>query len=540
MLGGTHGTPLEHPAGNLISTQEVVRHVWEKLVEMVINPGPFTQHDKTDRLSSIVNLACQLFPEGPPRSGYGWIRSKDCSAQDYCNLVLLLFQKTLQCPISSRWYTVGKGDAYLFLFEAFSLTKFAINSKTPDLKFWPGDEVVVEEDQQEYKGKRRARFQKVLDFISSPEYVPMLASTVATAQARWMFSRNTQWGKGGNPDKAKGVAFALDTLLVDYGNLLQCGDIATNYIIESMSEPSISRLSIWNCIARSALYLEEKNRPFCSDFWKVIRGKGRAKTFLKKLDINKCCTETGTTAKLAQVVCSNVNGSAERMMEETCAASTMETLSAKHCDKGGADSTKTERLFSEGRALGQRMPYSRKVHQSQHILFCGFFFSMLTWVHYYVGPMGKCTFARELGIRFYNGQQQQWFVNLISTVYGCLANAKHMQHHKRSVWNAFNVFAQSCHGSFVEIYQQWRRLPLQQREQFVDLAVELTMDYRQRKMLFDYKYQMCSNRSGSLGSRDRRVPIDFDEAQTLLRQEDSELSTMWKENNLRNWIKNED
>ena len=105
--------------------------------------------------------------------------------------------------------------------------------------------------------------------------------------------------------------------------------------------------------------------------------------------------------------------------------------------------------------------------------------------------------------------------------------------------DAFDVFPPACLGSFEETYQRRRRLPVDQRENFDGLDVELTLDFRERQIPPNYKVQMHSGRNGILGSRGRRAPIYFDDVQTMVRQGDSELSPMWKENNLRGRIKNE-
>ena len=95
--------------------------------------------------------------------------------------------------------------------------------------------------------------------------------------------------------------------------------------------------------------------------------------------------------------------------------------------------------------------------------------------------MKACTSRRELRILFYNGQQQGWFLDLILSFYGSLADAKLMHCTKRSIFNAFNVFAKARHGSFVQVFHQWRKIKHCVRTKLVDLALELTRGHRERR-----------------------------------------------------------
>ena len=351
---------------DLLSTQEAVRIVRQKMIEMIARPGPFTEDDKRGEVEALTDQACALFPDGPPRSGFRWVRNLLYTAEGYSKFVVSFFRKTLECPIISRWYIVEKVVAYLHLFEAFSLTKHIINRKTSEPKRWPVDNVVAEEDQaKEYKERSKTRFQKVLQFIGSPDYLPMLSSTLISSRARWMFARHIQRGKKKNPEKARGASAALDALLKDYREILSCEDIVSDYVIERVYSPPGCRLQTWNGLARALLYFSEKNRPYRNDFRNVIQKKCSTKVYLNKLDPGKCCMESGTAGKITRVMRPIVRGSVEHMVECASSEACLHTFADESRNRGGSDSTSAERLFSEGRALGLRMSSQLNAGQIQ-------------------------------------------------------------------------------------------------------------------------------------------------------------------------------
>ena len=85
-----------------LHTQEGVRHVWEKLIEMIIKGFPFTIGDRLNKLPRLVGAARTLFPFGPPHGGYRWHRAPGQSASEYARFLEELPVRTTQCPISPR------------------------------------------------------------------------------------------------------------------------------------------------------------------------------------------------------------------------------------------------------------------------------------------------------------------------------------------------------------------------------------------------------------------------------------------------------
>ena len=133
MLGASELQGLPPSDHSLLHAQEAVRLLWETLLEMVVRCGPFNNKDKEQKLPALAASACRLFPLGPPENGHRWAQSANSSLGEYIDFVRQVFLKTLDCPISTRRYTVEKRSAYLFLHDCFPLTRATI---FPDLT-WP-------------------------------------------------------------------------------------------------------------------------------------------------------------------------------------------------------------------------------------------------------------------------------------------------------------------------------------------------------------------------------------------------------------------
>ena len=188
MLGDSELQVMPHCWNESLKTQEAVRAVWEILLEIVVKGGPFAFRDKGRKLPELIDRACHLHPYGPPESGSRWIRTAGKSNSDYAEFLSDVFLKTLESPVASRWYSVEKSCAYLYLHNCFSLAHATIVPGF-DIPFWPGDQICVDEQDEDYKEKRKKRSEKVTDFISSSDFDPMLVRIVSTCRPRWHFAR---------------------------------------------------------------------------------------------------------------------------------------------------------------------------------------------------------------------------------------------------------------------------------------------------------------------------------------------------------------
>ena len=121
---------------------------------------PLATKGKSKKLPDLITLACKLSPHGPPSAGYLWRCSEGSTPSDSIYLARSIFLKTPECPIRSRWYTVGKCSAYRYLHNCFSLAKATI-VPVFDLAHWPGDDVAQEEEGRDaYMGETKEEVAK--------------------------------------------------------------------------------------------------------------------------------------------------------------------------------------------------------------------------------------------------------------------------------------------------------------------------------------------------------------------------------------------
>ena len=154
--------------------------------------------------------------------------------------------------------------------------------------------------------------------------------------------------------------------------------------------------------------------------------------------------------------------------------------------------------------------------------------------------MKTATLVRELAIRWHNGQRQKWFVGLLEFVYGNLSSARYAQKKRRTIYNSFTAMAHQTRLSFVELSEIWHRLPKDMRKEFIDLAAELTRDAKEAEMKHNYLYSKVRRKKGLLGSRDRGMPISFEKAKQEVSIPNSELTMLWKEDNIKPFIRSLD
>ena len=233
------------------------------------------------------------------------------------------------------------------------------------MAFWPGDEVRPEEDAAEYEARKKKRSEKVISFISSDTFAPLLVRSVATCKPRWTFARNIN---PRSPDSKKtrvGAPNALSTIIADYRNVFNCTDISANYVVDKLADAAFHRMSVCAAIFRSLLYLAGKNKPFTADVWKALRGETQCGDYARTVRNASCCADTGCAYKLSQALSSLPGGTPQRAIEETMIVICLERLSREICRKGGVDATIVERLFSITRALGLRHGYRLKFTEYQ-------------------------------------------------------------------------------------------------------------------------------------------------------------------------------
>ena len=142
------------------------------------------------------------------------------------------------------------------------------------MAYWPGEDYLKEEEgEEQYEERKRKRSAKVAAYISSPDFEPGLVRTIATCQTRWAFDRLINPKSGDDSTKIKGIRRALTAFLDGYRSALNCTDIFANFLIERLRRPSFRRVGVFATMCRSAIYLAERNRPFCSNVLGALRGE---------------------------------------------------------------------------------------------------------------------------------------------------------------------------------------------------------------------------------------------------------------------------
>ena len=200
----------------------------------------------------------RLVPNWPPNTGFRLARSAGKTISDYDEVARCVFLKTLDCPISIRRYSVGKGFDYLYLRNCFCLTH-ASSQPGVDVPFRPGGEISIEEQDEDYVEKRKRRSQKVFDYISSPDCDPTLVRVLSTCQARWAFDRNINPKSGDGNNKIDGMFLDLSMILRDYRQVISGEDVCANFIIGRLPSSNVGRLEFSAAMLLGVLYLAEKN-----------------------------------------------------------------------------------------------------------------------------------------------------------------------------------------------------------------------------------------------------------------------------------------
>ena len=169
--------------------------------------------------------------------------------------------------------------------------------------------------------------------------------------------------QGVNPKKledttqTRGIIKALATALSGYRMILTGEDICSNFTIGRLPCPGTRRLGVFPTIMRELLYLADRNMPFSNGAHDVLMGKGSTDALLRTIRKERRCSETGTQTKMSAALGPLDRGSFGRSSEQSIVRICLETLSKQLTSPGGMDSTIIERLFSELRMLGQKMPY---------------------------------------------------------------------------------------------------------------------------------------------------------------------------------------
>ena len=247
------------------------------------------------------------------------------------------------------------------------------------MTYFPGDDIQAALLQpEEYKKLCGKRLTKVKKFIKSDEHISAIVKSCISSIPRWRFARELQADPkektrcaddGGESDDSdddrfeyisvdkdlRGIARAQGGFLDDARRILKGKHSLAEFVINREPDHTTIRLEVWRSIAASALYLSEKNMPFTSDVYRVIRGEYSPVHFLSSIDgMPRCCSESGAEEKIYRIL-SKLPRDETRVAAELRIALVLGSVSIINTGKRGSDNGYLEGLFSICRMLGLKL-----------------------------------------------------------------------------------------------------------------------------------------------------------------------------------------
>ena len=81
-------------------------------------------------------------------------------------------------------------------------------------------------------------------------------------------------------------------------DIISGGEDLSAYMLESTFCPPHTILFAWRNIMSSCHYISYRNRNYCSDFWRVLRGDLTPPEFVQNLTPPTCCIPSGSYVKI--------------------------------------------------------------------------------------------------------------------------------------------------------------------------------------------------------------------------------------------------
>ena len=113
-----------------------------------------------------------------------------------------------------------------------------------------------------------------------------------------------------------GIAHALRRFSEDSATILNGRNIIANSIIDSRTNPQDARMQCARAIIRSSSYINERNLPYSSPAWNVLRGVAPPESILKNLDRRSCCAISGLDEKIFKAALKDKGTSMEKESNE--------------------------------------------------------------------------------------------------------------------------------------------------------------------------------------------------------------------------------
>ena len=103
MIDWDAGTVSELARSLTPEEKEHGRNIWSAFIQHVLaHKGPFWKTKKPVKESKILDLACELFPTGPPQDGVKWKLLENNGSSKFAELAQLLIGRSVPLPLSKH------------------------------------------------------------------------------------------------------------------------------------------------------------------------------------------------------------------------------------------------------------------------------------------------------------------------------------------------------------------------------------------------------------------------------------------------------
>ena len=138
------------------------------------------------------------------------------------------------------------------------------------MNYWPN--TPAEEEKTENESNQRS--DKLPDFLRGDKFLPTIITCCVASLPRWVLLRTIEaLPKDDDHKELKGIGAELEGCLRTSKLIVSDDHLLARRLISFSKNPSAIRLSIWNALLRSLMYLDYRSVHFSSPLWKIIIGK---------------------------------------------------------------------------------------------------------------------------------------------------------------------------------------------------------------------------------------------------------------------------
>ena len=111
---------------------------------------------------------------------------------------------------------------------------------------------------------------------------------------RWRYARCLNSDRVDSGDFPRGgVVHALTRFNEESDRILKGENVLANRILCTVYDSGAIRIQVWRAIMRSALYIHERNLPYTTPTWRVIRGQDSPERMRGIFNRQHCCPVGG-------------------------------------------------------------------------------------------------------------------------------------------------------------------------------------------------------------------------------------------------------